>query len=98
MLATVKAHTLKFGFDQLDIRENDVQGGAFARPSYTFDNLLDFVQDEATTETATPPVTLVTYQQAPSNRRCRELYSGAYIQNDWKVMPRSTLNAASGMT
>ena len=92
MLATVKSHTLKLGFDQFNIRENDAQSGANSRPTYNFNNLLDFVQDQATTETATP-VNLATHQQAPYNRRYRELYSGAYIQDDWKVMPRFTLNA-----
>lgn len=92
MMATVKTHTLKFGFDQFNIRENDSQGGAFARPTYTFNNLLDFVQDEATTEAATS-VNLATHQQAPYNRRYRELYTGVYIQDDWKVMSRFTLNA-----
>jgi hypothetical protein len=92
MVATVKTHTLKFGFDQFNIRENDAQSGAFDRPSYTFNNLLDFVQDKATTETATP-VNLATHLAAPYSRRYRELYSGVFVQDDWKVRPRFTLNA-----
>jgi hypothetical protein len=91
MTATVKTHTLKFGFEQLNIRENDAQGGAFDRPTYNFSSLLDFVQDEALTETGTP-VSLVTHQEAPYERQYRELYSGFFIQDDWKVMPRLTLN------
>ena len=72
MTATIKTHTLKFGFDQFNIRENDAQDGAFDRPTYNFNNLLDFVQDEATTESATP-VNLSTHLEAPYNRRYREL-------------------------
>lgn len=91
MTATIKSHTLKFGFEQFNIRENDAQDGAFDRPTYNFNSLLDFVQDKATTESATP-VDLLTHQEAPYNRRYRELYSGVYIQDDWKLKPTFTLN------
>jgi hypothetical protein len=92
MTATVKTHTLKFGFEQFNIRENDSQSGAFDRPTFNFNSLLDFVQDEPTSESATP-VSLLTHQEAPYNRRYRALYTGVYIQDDWKVAPRFTLNA-----
>ncbi len=92
MTATVKTHTLKFGIDQFNIRENDSQSGAFGRPSYTFNNLLDFVQDQATTESATP-VNLQTHLQAPYDRRYRGLYTGLFLQDDWKLRPGFTLNA-----
>ena len=91
MTATVKTHTLKFGFEQLNIRENDAQGGAFDRPTYNFNSLLDFVQDEALTSSGTP-VSLVTHQEAPYERQYRELFTGLFVQDDWKVMPRLTLN------
>jgi hypothetical protein len=92
MTATIKTHTLKFGFDQFNIRENDTQGGAFDRPSYNFNSILDFIQDEATSESGTP-VSLVTHQEAPYNRRYRELYTGFFVQEDWKLKPTFTLNA-----
>lgn len=92
MTATVKSHTLKFGYDGFNIRENDQQNSAFTRPTYNFDSLLDFVQDEATSETATH-VDLTTHGQAPYNRRYRDLYTGIFIQDDWKLTPRFTLNA-----
>jgi len=92
MTAIVKTHTLKFGFEQFNIRENDSQGGAFDRPTYNFDSLLDFVQDKAVTATGTP-VDLLTHQEAPYNRRYRELFSSFYVQDDWKVVPRLSLNA-----
>ena len=91
MTATVKTHTLKFGFEQLNIRENDAQGGAFDRPTYNFNSLLDFVQDAAVSESGTP-VSLVTHQEAPFERQYRELYTGFFVQDDWKVKPRLTLN------
>ena len=90
--AMVKSHTLKFGFEQLNIRENDTQGGAFDRPAYSFDSILDLVQDKAKNENATP-VDLSTHGEAPYNRRYRELYTGIFIQDDWKVTRSFTVNA-----
>jgi hypothetical protein len=90
--ATIQNHTLKFGFEQFNIREADAQDGAFDRPTYNFNNILDFVQDEATSENATP-VDLNTHREAPYQRRYRALYSGVYIQDDWKLRPKFTLNA-----
>ncbi len=92
LTATIKTHTLKFGFEQFNIRENDEQSGAFGRPTYNFNNLLDFVQDEALTESATP-VNLNTHLQAPYERRYRGLYTGIFVQDSWKVSPTFTFNA-----
>ncbi len=92
LTATVKSHTLKFGYDGFNIREVDHQDSAFTRPTYNFDNLLDFVQDMATSETGSK-VDLTTHGQAPYARRYRDLYSAFYVQDDWKVTPRLTLNA-----
>ncbi len=92
LTAAVKTHTLKFGFQQDNIREADSQSGAFDRPTYNFNSLLDFVQDEPTSETGTP-VSLLTHAEAPYNRRYRALVTGVYVQDDWKVSSRLTLNA-----
>jgi hypothetical protein len=92
MTATIKTHTLKFGFEQFNIRENDQQSGAFGRPTYNFNNLLDFVQDKPLTESATP-VSLKTHLQAPYERRYRGLYTGIFVQDSWKVTPTFTFNA-----
>jgi hypothetical protein len=88
---TVKTHTLKFGFQMNNIREYDSQSGADNRPTFNFNNLLDFIQDDATTESATP-VNLLTHQQAPYYRAYRALYMGFFMQDDWKVTPTFTLN------
>jgi hypothetical protein len=94
MTATVKTHTLKFGYDGFNIREVDQQNSAFTRPTYNFDNLLDFVQDEATSENGTH-VDLTTHGQAPYARRYRDLYTAFFIQDDWKLTPRFTLNVGA---
>ncbi len=90
--AVVKTHTLKFGYDGFNIRENDQQNSAFTRPTYNFENILDFVQDLSTSETGTH-VDLTTHGQAPYSRRYRDLYTGFFVQDDWKVTPRLTINA-----
>jgi hypothetical protein len=91
MTATVKSHTLKFGTDMFNIREYDNQNSAHNRPTYNFNNLLDFIQDEATSETATP-INLTTYQGAGYYRVYREFYDAFFIQDDWKVKRTFTLN------
>ncbi|HEX4771987.1 MAG TPA: carboxypeptidase regulatory-like domain-containing protein [Bryobacteraceae bacterium] len=88
---TVKTHTLRFGLQINNIREYDSQSGADTRPTFNFNNLLDFIQDAATTESATP-VDLLTHQQAPYYRAYRALYMGLFAQDDWKVKPTFTLN------
>lgn len=91
LTAVIKNHTLKTGFDQFNIRENDQQSGAFDRPTYNFNNLIDFIQDKATTESGTP-VDLLTHEAAPYARRYRALYTGAFVQDDWKANNRLTLD------
>jgi hypothetical protein len=91
MTATVRKHTLKFGFEQDNIRENDAQSGANDRPTYGFGSILDFIQDEAHTDSG-PPVNLTTHLEAPYERQYRELYTGVFLQDDWKVTQRFTLN------
>jgi hypothetical protein len=93
MTATLKNHTLKFGTDMYNIREVDNQSSAFDRPTYTFQNLLDFVQSEPVSESATP-VNLTTHDEAPYKRIYREFYQGYFLQDDWKIMPRLTINAS----
>lgn len=88
----VKTHSIKVGFQEDNIREADTQSGAFDRPTYNFNSLLDFVQDKAFSESATP-VNLITHQSAPYVRQYRALITGAFVQDDWKVSPRFTLNA-----
>lgn len=91
MTANVRTHTLKFGADMFNVREVDHQQGAFTRPTFSFLNLLDFIQDEPVSENGSR-VNLQTHQQAPYDRDYRALIQGYFLQDDWKVMPRLTLN------
>jgi hypothetical protein len=91
MTANVKTHTLKFGADLFNVREADHQGGAFTRPTFNFNNLLDMVQDLPVSENGSK-VNLQNHQQAPYDRDYRALIQGYFFQDDWKVSPRLTLN------
>ena len=91
MTATIKTHTLKFGVDLFNTREVDHQQGAFTRPTFNYRNLLDLVQDEPVSQTG-PNVNLQTHGQAAYDRDYRDLIQGYYLQDDWKVMARLTLN------
>ena len=91
MTATIKTHTLKFGADLFNTREVDHQQGAYTRPTFTYRNLLDLIQDEPVTQSG-PNVNLQNHQQAPYDRIYRDLIEGYYLQDDWKLAPRFTLN------
>ncbi|MGA7859596.1 MAG: carboxypeptidase regulatory-like domain-containing protein, partial [Terracidiphilus sp.] len=91
MTATVKTHTLKFGADVFNTREVDHQQGAFTRPTFNYRNLIDLVQDEPVYQSG-PDVNLQNHQQAPYDRIYRDLIEGYYLQDDWKLAPRFTLN------
>jgi hypothetical protein len=91
MTATVKTHTLKFGIDLFNTREVDHQQGAFTRPTFNYRNLLDLIQDEPVFQSG-PNVNLKTHGQAAYDRDYRDFIQGYYVQDDWKVTPRFTLN------
>ncbi len=91
MTATIKTHTLKFGADLFNTREVDHQGGAFTRPTFNYRNLIDLIQDEPVSQSG-PAVNLQNHQQAPYDRIYRDLIEGYYVQDDWKVSPRLTVN------
>jgi hypothetical protein len=91
LTANVRTHTLKFGVDMFNVREADHQQGAFTRPTFNFNNLLDLIQDEPVSENGSK-VNLQTHQQAPYDRYYRALIQGYFLQDDWKMSRRLTLN------
>jgi hypothetical protein len=85
---TIKSHELKMGGYLENIRENDTIP---FRSSYTFNNLLDFVQDKPTSESGAP-IDLTTLQGVTPLENYRQPYTGIFIQDDWKAKSNLTIN------
>ncbi len=84
-------HTLKFGYEAETEGENDQQNGAFTRPTFTFQSLIDFAQGKAFSESGSP-LNLANGQAAVFHMISRTLYSSLYAEDNWKVNPRLTIN------
>lgn len=82
---TRNKHTLKFGFDAERIQSNQFTQGASPNGFYTFGSLANFLQDIPTTFQ-----TLLGTSHTPRDLR-QSLFAG-YVQDDYKIKPRLTLN------
>ncbi len=87
--ATVKSHELKVGAYVEDIRENDTIP---FRPSYNFNNLLDYIQDKPVSESGVP-INLKSLDAVTPLENYRQPYTGIFLQDNWKARPNLTVNA-----
>jgi hypothetical protein len=87
--ATVKSHELKVGAYVEDIRENDTIP---FRPSYNFNNLLDYIQDKPVSESGVP-INLKSLEAVTPLENYRQPYTGIFLQDNWKAKPNLTINA-----
>ena len=82
---TRNKHSLKMGFYAERIQDNQFTQGASPNGFYTFGSLSSFLQDIPTTFQ-----TLLGSSHTP--RDIRQSIFGGYIQDDFKIKPRLTLN------
>ena len=82
---TRNKHSLKMGFYAERIQDNQFTQGASPNGFYTFGSLSSFLQDTPTTFQ-----TLLGSSHTP--RDIRQSIFGGYIQDDYKIKPRLTLN------
>ncbi|MCA1628283.1 MAG: TonB-dependent receptor, partial [Acidobacteria bacterium] len=82
-------HGLKIGGDVRQFRENS-DFPTFFKPLVTFNDILDFADDEVLSITAR--VDPLTGQPTGTYRHFRITEFGLFIQDDWKATPRLTLN------
>jgi hypothetical protein len=85
-------HTITGGMDIDRHHDDDNFTNGLIRPNFSFANLVDFAQDQPFSQSG-PVVFAGTGQQAGDLYQViRWLYEGAFVQDDWKVTPRLTLN------
>jgi hypothetical protein len=89
MTKTWRSHNIRFGFDGYRELDNDAQTGS-AIPTYTFRNLWEMANDKPRLETGSFDPRTGTPTSATKHIRSF-IYAG-YVQDDWRVTPKLTLN------
>jgi len=84
-------HNTRVGLDVDRQKDFDEFTQLYNRATFSFGNLLDFAQDRPFSQSG-PVVDSATAQAANVVMRQRIFYMAPFIQNDWKVTPRFTLN------
>jgi Carboxypeptidase regulatory-like domain/TonB dependent receptor-like, beta-barrel len=86
-------HTISTGFDIDRHHDDDKFTSALLRPSFGFGNLMDFAQDGVHDQTGPAMKTASSSLASDLYQILRWVYGGVYVQDDWKITPRLTLNA-----
>ena len=85
-------HAISGGIDIVRHHDDDNFTGALIRPSFQFDNLIDFAQDTPFSQNG--PALTVADSGLASNlyQILRWVYVGGFVKDDWKVNRRLTVN------
>lgn len=85
-------HTVSGGVDIDRHHDDDHFTSALLRPNFGFANLIDFAQDQPYSQSG--PALLVSTSSLATNlyQILRWVYAGGYVQDDWRVSNRVTLN------
>jgi len=85
-------HTISSGFDFDRHHDDDKFTSALLRPNFTFANLIDFAQDQPFQQDG-PAISVANSALATDLYQVlRWVYAGAFVQDDWKLTKRLTLN------
>jgi hypothetical protein len=86
-----KTHNIKFGGNVTRLAYlDDITWAGGVVPSYTFNNIWDFLNDAPSTESVT--ANLLTGAPEPFRKDDRQMVYGLFVQDDWKLRPNLTVN------
>jgi hypothetical protein len=83
-------HTFKFGYETFDEFSITNQAAAQGRPTYTFTNILDFIQDRPYLQSG-PEISPKTGQHAGFSGKYVDWYSAVFATDSFRVSTRLTL-------
>jgi hypothetical protein len=85
-------HNLRMGVDIDRARDDDPFTSGYSRPVYTFANIVDFALDNPYQQSGPVINTLTNTTATGLIQRIRMLYSSIFVQDDFKLNSRLTLN------
>jgi len=87
----VKSHAIKIGYEGLFGDDVEIFNGPYDQPTFNFNSLLDLANDNVYTESSIAYDPL-TGQHSQYNWNAAGVTNGAFIQDNWKVNSRVTVN------